>query len=81
MFLIEKKLFLSTQTKFKSKNLSFPNRLTHAFGQKLQIFLYLDLVKIKLEKMLNSFLEKQETFFDNKNKNFSVPKIAFFQRG
>ena len=65
MFLTEKKLFLSTQTKFfsKSKNLSFPKGLTHAFGQRLQIFLYLDLVKIKLEKMLNNFVEKPETFF------------------
>ena len=47
----------------KSKNLSFPKGLTHAFGQRLQIFLYLDLVKMKLEKMLNNFVGKQETFF------------------
>ena len=38
MFLIEKKLFLSTKKNFsKSKNLSFPKGLTHAFGQKMPI--------------------------------------------
>ena len=39
MFLIEKKLFLSTKKNFsQSKNLSFPKGLTHAFGQKMQNF-------------------------------------------
>ena len=31
--------------------------------KKRQIFVYLDLVKIRLKKMLNNFVEKQETFF------------------
>ena len=63
------------------KNFIFPKRLTHAFGQKLQIFLYLDLVKMKLEKMLNNFVGKQETFFLTiKTKMFESPKITFFQR-
>ena len=45
-------------------------------------FLFLDLVKIKLELMLNNFVEKKETFFDYKKKNlFKFLKIAFFQRG
>ena len=45
------------------KNRSFLKGLTHAFGQKMPNFSYLDLVKIRLEKMLNNFVEKQETFF------------------
>ena len=50
--------------------------------KKCQIFLYLDLVKIGLEKMVNNFVEKQETFFLRiKTKSFESPKIAFFQRG
>ena len=53
------------------KNCVFPKGLTHAFGQKkCQIFLYLDLVKLRLEKMRNNVLEKNETFFYYKNKNF-----------
>ena len=38
--------------------------------KKYQIFLYLDLVKIRLEKVSNNILEKKETFFYYKNKNF-----------
>ena len=49
--------------------------------KKCQIFLYLDLVKIKLELMLNNFVEKKETFFDYKENVFKFLKIAFFQRG
>ena len=32
--------------------------------KKCQIFLYLDLVEIRLEIMLNNFVEDKETFFD-----------------
>ena len=45
------------------------------------VFLYLDLVKIKLELMRNNFVEKKETFFDYKENIFKFLKIAFFQRG
>ena len=45
------------------KNRIFPKGLTHAFGQKMPNFFSVDLVKIRLEKMLNNFVEKQETFF------------------
>ena len=38
-------------------------------------FLYLDLVKIKLELMLNNFVEKKETFFDYKENFFKFLKI------
>ena len=31
--------------------------------KKCQFFLYVDLVKIRVEKMLNNFVEKEETFF------------------
>ena len=46
--------------------------------KKCQIFLYLDLVKIKLELMRNNFVEKKETFFDYKENIFNFLKIAFF---
>ena len=38
--------------------------------KKCQIFLYVDLVKIRVENMLNNLVEKEETFFYYKNKNF-----------
>ena len=43
-----------------------------------QVFLYLDLVKIKLELMRNNIVEKKETFFDCKENIFNFLKIAFF---
>ena len=56
--------------------------------KKCQIFLYLDLVKIKLKLMLNNLVQKKETFFDYKENiknynyiNFNVSKTAFFQTG
>ena len=56
--------------------------------KKCQIFLYLDLVKIKLKLMLNNLVQKKETFFDYKENiknynyiNFNVSKLAFFQTG
>ena len=42
----------------------FPKVLTHAFGQKNSFFfLYLFLVKIRLETGFNSILDRKETFF------------------
>ena len=82
---LEKKETVSYYKKnnFKSlKNHIFPKGLTHALGQKCQIFLYLDCAKIRLEIMLNNFREKKETFFfTTRTKILTVPKIAFFQRG
>ena len=46
-----------------------------AFGQKCHFFLYLDLIKIRLEIMLSDFAEKKETFFDLKKQFFKVQKI------
>ena len=45
--------------------------------KKCQIFLYLDFVKIRLEKMLNNFVEKQEI----KTKIFESPKNLIFPKG
>ena len=45
------------------KNRIFPMGLTHAFGQKMYIFLELFSVKIKPEIVLNSVKDRKETFF------------------
>ena len=49
--------------------------------KKCQFFLYLDLVKIRLEIMLNDFAEKKETFFGYKKQNFSKSKKSHFSKG
>ena len=38
--------------------------------KKCKIFLYLDLVEIRLEKMLKNFLEKKQTFLTIKKTRF-----------
>ena len=75
MFPIEKKLFLTIKTKLYKvpKNCIFPKGLTHGFDEKCQIFLYLDLVKIRLEKVSNNILERKETFFYYKKTFLTVP--------
>ena len=71
----EKKTFfdLKKQNFSKSKKSPFFSKgLTHAFGQKNAIFfLYLDLIKMRLEMTLSEFAIKRETFFDLKIHNFS----------
>ena len=42
--------------------------------KKCQFFVYLYLVKIRLEIMLNDFADKKETFFGYKKQNFSKSK-------
>ena len=49
--------------------------------KKCQIFLYLDLVKIRLEKVSNNILEEKETFFYYKNTNFSQSQKSHFSKG
>ena len=49
--------------------------------KKCQIFLYLDLVKLRLEIMLNNFGEKKKLFLLSKQTFLTVPQISFFQRG
>ena len=49
----------------KSKNLHFFKGVSPRFwSEKCQFFLYLFLVKTRLEIILNAFVEKEETFFD-----------------
>ena len=65
----------------KSKKSHFFSKwLIHAFGQKMPFFLYLDLVKIRLEIMLSDFAEKKETCFDYKKQNFSKSKKSTFPK-
>ena len=49
--------------------------------KKCHFFLYLDLVKIRLEILLNYFEERKETFQTIKKRIFQVQKIAFFSKG
>ena len=50
---------------------TFSKGLIHTFGQKMPFFfLYLDLIKIRLEIMLSDFEEKKETFSGFKQQNF-----------
>ena len=46
--------------------------------KKCQIFRHLDLVKRRLEKMVNNFVEKPETI---KTKSFESPKNRIFSKG
>ena len=52
-------------------------------AKKCQPFLYLDLVKITLQIMLNYFEEKKKPFLTIKNRIFQSPKnrIFFFKGG
>ena len=75
-FAEEKKTFLALKNNFPKE------LLTHAFGQKCHFFLYLDLVNIRLEIMVNYFEETKETFLTIKNSIFQSPKDRiFFQMG
>ena len=47
-------------------------------AKKCQFFLYLDLVKIRLEIMLNYFKERKETSLTIKNRIFQNPKDRIF---
>ena len=51
-------------------------------AKKMPFFLYLDLIKMRLEIMLSDFAGKKETFSGIKKKKefFKVQKIALFQR-
>ena len=60
----------------------FSKGLTHAFGQKMPFFLYLDLIKMRLEIMLSDFVGKKETFFGIKKKRlFQSAKKRTFSKG
>ena len=49
--------------------------------KKFQFFLYLFLVKTRLEIRFNNVLDRKETFFDYKNKIFQSPKNRIFPKG
>ena len=49
--------------------------------KKCQFFVYLYLVKIRLEIMLNDFAEKKETFFPIKNRIFQSLNNCTFPKG
>ena len=63
------------------KKLHFSKRVNPCFWSKnANFFLFLDLVKIRLEKVCSNILEKKETFFYYKNENFRQShKSHFFQ--
>ena len=50
------------------KNRIFLKGLTHAFGQKCQLFLYVALVPTRLELRFNNVLERKENFLTTQNK-------------
>ena len=67
---------------FKVEKIAFFLKgLIQAFDQKSQILLYLDLVIIRLERLLSDFAEKKETCFDYKKRNFSKSKKSTFPKG
>ena len=76
----KKKPFLTIKNRiFQSlKNHTFPKRLTHGFGQKMPFFVYVDLVKIRLEIMLSDFPQEKRNLFDYKKQNFSKSKKSHF---
>ena len=65
------KITLQITDFFKLQKLAFFSKgLTHDFGQKMLFFLYLDLIKIRLEIMLSDFQEKKEPFLTIKKRIF-----------
>ena len=51
------------------------------YKEKFLIFLYLVLVKTRLEIRFNNVLDRKETFFEYKNKIFQSPKNRIFPKG
>ena len=78
-----KEPFLAIKTKIFEipKSCIFPKGLTHAFGQKCQFFLYLVLVKTRLQISFNNVLDRKETFSEYKNKIFQSPQNHIFPKG
>ena len=72
----KKKEFLKVE-----KNRIFYQGFNPGFWSKSQILLYLDLVIIRLERLLSDFAEKKETCFDYKKRNFSKSKKSTFPKG
>ena len=51
---------------------------SHGFGKKMPFFVYVDLVKIRLEIMLTDFPHEKRNLFDYKKQNFSKSKKSHF---
>ena len=70
------------KTKFfqTPKNRIFPKGLTHAFGQKCQLFHFLFSRKIRLEIRFKNVPDRKETFFEYKNKSLQSPKKLHFSK-
>ena len=73
---------------YKNKTLQCPKKIVFfqkgwpmLLVKKCRIFLYLDLVKIRLEKVSNNILEEKETFFYYKNTNFWQSHKSNFSKG
>jgi len=81
-FAEKKETFLTLKTELsKSKKSHFFKGVNPYFWPKNAIiFLYLDLIKIRLEIMLSDFAEKK-TCFDYKKQNFSKSKKSAFPKG
>ena len=78
----EKEFFCPKKQNFsKPKKSAFPKGLAYAFRQKMPFFLYLDLVNIRLEIMVNYFEETKETFLTIKNRIFQSSKKRTFSKG
>ena len=78
----KKALFGPKNLIFQSpKNRIFPKGLTHAFGQRMYLFLYLFLVKIRLEIMFNNVIDGKEIFFGHKKFNLSKSQKSHFSKG
>ena len=68
-------------SKSKKSHFFFFKGVNPCFWSKNVIFLYLQLVKIRLDIMLSDFAEKEETCFDyKKTEFFKVQKNPLFQR-
>ena len=65
----------------KPKKSACPKGLAYAFRQKMPFFIYLDLVNIRPEIMVNYFEETKETFLTIKNRIFQSSKKRTFSKG
>ena len=62
------------------KSYIFPKGLTHEFDPKIQIFLYLFLMKIRRRIVLDDAVDKKTGFLDYKQDNF-MSKKSHFSKG
>ena len=63
------------------KNGIFPKGLSHAFGQKMELFSGFASGQKGLEIRLNDVLDRTESFFDYKNNIFQGLKNGIFPKG